>query len=105
MCRHHLTGQAREDLLQLLRLHLPNENQLPSSMYLFQKQSNQNDITSTLTYHHYCPQCYTAIPNSATIKCPNALCSVEVTYESSPYFITVSVADQLKTVLSSKPIA
>ena len=68
MCRHHLTGQAKEDLLQLLRLHLPKENWLLSSMYLFQKHSDQNDITTTSTYRHYCPHCYTAIPNSATIK-------------------------------------
>ena len=105
MCRHHLTGQAQEDLLQLLQLHLPKKNELPSSLYLFEKlRSGQTDIQIIPTYHHYCPQCYTAIPNSTTTKCPNALCSVEISYESSPYFITVPIADQLKTFLSSKPI-
>jgi len=102
MCRHHLTGQAQEDLLQLVQLHLPKENKLPSSRYLFQKQTNQLEHTELCTYHHYCPQCFTTIPNSATTECQNTFCSLEVQFDTSPYFITVSISDQLKTLLSSK---
>ena len=39
MCHHHLTGQAREDLLQLSQLFLPNNHNLPSSLYILNKQT------------------------------------------------------------------
>lgn len=35
--RHHLSGQAQEDLLQLLQMLLPKPNNLPTSLYLFHK--------------------------------------------------------------------
>ena len=108
MCRHHLTGLAKEDLLQLLKLHLPKENKLPSSMHLFQNQVipqiDQSEVQAevTSTHHHYCPKCLTALTDSDATNCPNSLCDVEITFESSPYFLTVSIADQLKTFFSSK---
>jgi len=101
MCCYHLTGQAQEDLLQLVQLHLPKEK-LPSSRYLFQKQNNQLEHNELCTYHHYCPHCFTTIPNSATTECQNRFCGQEVQFDTSPYFITVSISDQLKTLLSSK---
>ena len=103
MCRHHLTGQAQEDLLQLLQLHLPKENKLPSSKYLFQKH-NAGEHVDLSTYHYYCSECFTTLPSSDTAVCPNTMCNLEVQPDTSPYFLTVSVSDQLKTLLSSKSI-
>lgn len=103
MCRHHLTRQAREDLLQLLQIHLPKENQLQSSLYTFYKLADHGrDITPD--YHHYCSQCYTLLPSGSATVCPNQSCNAVVNKESSNFFITVSIADQLQILLSSKPI-
>lgn len=99
MCRHHLTRQAREDLLELVRLHLPKKNKLPSSLYLFQKTSDQIDAVVP-NYHHYCPECYTLLQDSTTTLCSNECCKTTINFESSPYFITVSIANQLNTMLS-----
>ena len=98
MCHHNLSGQAREDLLELLRLHLPKENQLPPSLYLAQK-ANQIDHDIVTKYHHYCPHCYILIQECTTL-CPNEHCKIAINFESSPYFITISIVDQLKVLLS-----
>ena len=104
VCHHNITQQACQDLLQLLRLHLPKENALPSSLYLFQKQSEligsqHTDIVPN--YCHYCPKCYTLITDSITL-CPNECCEAEINFDLSPYFITVSIADQLKSLFARK---
>ena len=100
MCRHHLTGQAREDLLELMRLHLPQDNNLPSSLYLAQKASGRSSIVPN--YHHYCQHCYTILQDCATSLCPNEYCKTTIDLLTSPYFITVSIADQLNILLSHK---
>ena len=70
MCRHHLTGQAREDLLELMRLYLPQDNNLPSSLYLLRKPSNTN-------YHHYCQHAIRS-QDCATSLCPNEYCKTTI---------------------------
>ena len=77
MCRHHLTGQAREDLLQLLRIHFPKTNQLPSSSCMFNKHADHTrDIIPI--YHYYCHECYSLLPSDDTIQCPNASCNTTI---------------------------
>ena len=103
MCRHHLTGQAREDLLQLLRIHLPKTNQLPSSSYTFNKQSDHTrDITPI--YHYYCHECYSLLPSDEVIQCHNTSCNANINKQCISFFITIPIADQLKVLLSSKHI-
>ena len=107
VCHHNLTQQACQDLLKLLKLHLPKENNMPSSLYLYHKQSEQligNQHTDVATnYHHYCPECYTPLScaNNGITSCANECCEVEINFDSSPYFITVSIADQLKSLFAS----
>lgn len=76
MCHHNLSGQAREDLLELLRRHLPKENQLLPSLYLAQK-ANQMDIA--IKYHHYCPHCHVLLQECATL-CPNEHCKIAINF-------------------------
>ena len=90
MCRHHLTGQGREDLLELMRLHLPKENNLPSSLYLAQKASGCSNIVPN--YHHYCQHCYTILQDCTNTLCPNEYCKTTIDLLTSPYFITISIA-------------
>lgn len=102
---HHLTGRAREDLLHLLHLHLPKPNKLPNSLYQLQKQPKCFDGVKTdlePKYHYYCKDCYMPFPNNLTTECPNSRCSTVVPLGSCPFFITVSIADQVKILLSSK---
>lgn len=105
--RHHLTGQAQTDLLQLLRLHLPQENTLASSLYTFRKQSvssisDADDLKPT--YHFYCARCCMLLSSTefASGVCSNGSCNAAVSEESSPNFITVSVAQQLQLLFLSK---
>lgn len=56
--QHHLTVRAKRDLLQLLHLHLPKENALPSSLYYLNKSEatsrapSEHELTSK--HHYYC---------------------------------------------------
>ena len=103
MCRHHLTGQACEDLLQLLRIHLPKNNQLSSSLYTFHKHTDHTrDVMPD--YHYYCHECCSLLPSDDAIQCPNTSCNTIIKKECINFFITVPIADQLKILLSSKHI-
>ena len=99
MCRHHLRTQAQEDLLKLMQLHIPRENLLPRSMYAFRKRSGTSDtISLEPVYHSYCQRCCTIVWDGTT-RCPNPCCAASMCIQSTPTFITVSIAEQLKTLL------
>ena len=99
MCRHHLSTQAQEDLLQLLQLHMPVDNLLPTSLYAFRKMSSSSGTVSLEpVYHSYCQRCYTVVSDCAT-TCPNPCCVASLCVQSTPSFITVSIAEQLKILL------
>jgi len=94
MCRHHLTVQAREDLLRLLQLHLPVNNGLPSTVYMLNKHADHT-VDITPTFHYYCSSCYSILPGNETTTCPNESCQTALK-ESKDYFITVSVSKQFQ---------
>ena len=99
MSRHHLSTQAQEDLLQLLQLLLPADSLLPSSLYAFRKISSSSRTTSLEPlYHSYCQSCYTIVSEHTEIW-PNPSCEASMCVQSPSSFITVSVAEQLKTLL------
>jgi len=54
MCRPNLTGQAREDLLQFMQLHLPPCNHLSPSLYTFAKYTDHSTRDIESDYHYYC---------------------------------------------------
>ncbi len=101
MCRHHLTHQAKSDLLQLLHIHLPDENSLPSSVYTFQKMNSNMSVSCdpAVTEHRYCSHCYMVLPDPASTACSNE-CSRDqpLPLNSTPHFFTISIADQLKVL-------
>ena len=68
VCRHHLSGQAQEHLLQLLQFHLPEGNKLSSSLYLFDKNSQSQSMTVESQIHYCCSKCY-SILESDEVKC------------------------------------
>ena len=94
VCRHHLSGQAQEHLLQLLQFHLPEGNKLSSSLYLFDKNRQSQSITVESQIHYCCSKCY-LILESDEVKCCD-------TAEKPLCFYSLSIADQLRKILSSK---
>ena len=63
MCCHHLTHRAKIDLLQLLQIHLPEDSQVPSSLYMFEKKCAENspDCSPEVTEHYYYSDCNTSL--------------------------------------------
>ena len=92
MCRQRLTYQAKADLLQLLQIHVPETNNLPSLVYMFQKSytSSCTDYDPLVTEHHYCPSCTTVLSDPSTSVCTQERCGIPLSYNATPYFITVS---------------
>lgn len=101
MCRHSLTGRAREDLLHLLQLLLPQSSSLSSSLYLLKKQTNHStDITPD--FYYFCSNCYSILADTKVSICPNQICGMALNQSTQSFFMTVSVAEQLKVLLKSK---
>lgn len=98
-CRHHLSNQAQEDLLLLLKLHLPSDSQVPSSLYSFRKISEGSSLEPTT--HSYCPRCYTPLSSGELTVCPNQCCCYSLSTEATPSFVCLSIGEQLKTLLKS----
>ena len=97
--RHHISGQAQADLLQLLHLLLPDPNNLPKSLYMLHKE--QESPKGGIVRHFFCSQCFTLVPDATTcIACPNSLCQVEFKMNSDNFFIELPVEEQLKMLLS-----
>ena len=94
VCRHHLSGQAQEDLLQLLQFHLPEGNKLSSSLYLFDKNSQSQSITVDSQIHYCCSKCYLILESDKQKCCDTA--------EKPLCFYSLSIADQLRKIISSK---
>ena len=86
--KHKLTGVCIADLLQLLKVILPQQNLLVGSLYLFKKFFL--NLKFPLNFHYYCEKCQQKL-NSKTDQCPNCEGQTKVCY-----FITISIIEQLK---------
>jgi hypothetical protein len=76
MCRHHLTHRAKSDLLQLLQIHLPEESQVPPSLYLFEKKCSENlpGCSPEVTEHYYCSACNASLTGPGGSGCSQECC-------------------------------
>ena len=97
MCHHHLTQQAKIDL-QLLQMHLPENNEVPPSLYKFEKKCLENflDYSPEVTEHYYCSACNASLSGPGGSGCSQEYCPSRSEVKNEPYFITVSIADQLE---------
>lgn len=104
--RHHLTEQAQDDLLQLLDIHLPKPNSIPSSVYILEKNSILKPISVEAETHLICPLCCSSIPDESVTKCPNSSCNYDssTSAEKTLSFYCVSIKEQLKCILTSESI-
>lgn len=101
--RHHLTVQALDDLLQLVNIHLPKPNTIPSSVYTLEKNSVLKPVSVEAITHSVCPLCYTVLPSGTTDTCSNSNCHFDSSTRDNPIsFHSVSISEQLSIILASK---
>ena len=106
ICRHHLSKHAQRDLLSLLQIHLPPSglNTLTKSLYLFENYQSvaSSDFKAVEPEEHaFCGKCYIPV-SSQSSPCPNILCNNEDNEDEHATFMTMSIAEQLKTLLKRK---
>ena len=92
---HKLTQEALTDLLSLINEIIIKPHSLPLSSYLFYKYLNIK--VSTVTRHHYCANCEQPLEQKLPDTCPNDCCEHAFNQEP-PYFLELSLEDQLKTL-------
>ena len=100
--RHHLSTQCKEDLLQLMHLHLPSDNQLPPTLHKFKGNAMcmtaDSDIISE---HFYCHKCFTPYQSEEKNLCPNVECGFA--FESHS-FVTLPLSTQIQLLMKSMHI-
>ena len=98
--RHKLTQEALSDLLQLMRLHFPTPNLLPSSLYLFNKELPV--LGNPLEYTYFCSRCLQELPSKDESTCSNSACGYSLSGPGAiSSFIEVPLEPQLVTLLQS----
>ncbi len=80
ICRHQLSKQAQEDLLQLIGLHVPVDTEFPTTLYKFRKNCNVDYTAASVEQmiHYYCPLCHAPVANKQIQTCPNVRCSIRL---------------------------
>ena len=98
--RHHLSNQAKQDLLDLLHCHIPDVSvELPGSLFRFKnKFSASANFENIITEQLYCSKCFIPIPTvKQHLPCPNTLCGAPSSEFS--IFLTLSIDKQLENLL------
>ena len=99
--KHNLSNEAIGDLLQLLKLHLPNPNNCVGSAYSFKKQFAVNS-TPKVDHHYFCSKCFQNVEPSVLV-CPNVDCGEDLSLNGNlASFMEVSIEDQLQRLLACK---
>lgn len=98
--KHKLSMEALTDLLQIVKLHCPSPNNIPSSLFHFKKQFK--DFQYPINYHYFCNVCLSEVPKDVEF-CSNQACSYSFTEANSlSSFIELPVGLQLKSILERK---
>ena len=98
--KHKLSREALADLLQIVKLHCPSPNNIPSSLFHFKKQFK--DFQYPIKYHYFCNACLSEVPKNVEF-CTNQDCSYSFTEAYSlSSFIELPVGLQLKSILERK---
>ncbi|XP_058851640.1 uncharacterized protein LOC131699232 [Acipenser ruthenus] len=99
--RYSLPASALEDLLRLISLHLPNNNLIPQSLFMFKKMfKNPSDA---LNIHFYCKTCKAYVPSESAQCCE---CNEEWNREGSMreghFFVSLSLKEQIANILEKE---
>ena len=97
--RHNISQEALNDLLQLMKLHFPSQNNLPGTVYLFNKQLPV--LNDPLDFTYFCSKCFHTIADKDnTITCVS--CNNSLSEQGGvSSFIEVPLESQLITILQS----
>ena len=98
--KHNLTMEALADLLQVVKLHCPSPNNIPSTLFHFKKRFQ--DLQYTVQYHFYCNACLTEVPENCEVCSNQDCCYNFAEAKSLSSFIELPVGLQLKSILSRK---
>lgn len=99
--RHKISMTAVADLIELLRIHCPEENSLVSNIAQFQQHFRK--LKHPIKQHFCCPNVNFQVYVSSVTPPKGDTCKVCGEHlSSSAFFIEVPVEEQLSTVLSSK---
>lgn len=99
--RHKISMTAVGDLIELLRIHCPEENSLVSKIAQFQQHFRK--LKHPIKQHFCCPNVNCQVYLSSVTLPKGDTCKVCGEHlSSSASFIEVPVEEQLSTVLSSK---
>ena len=97
---HQLSGAVLKDLLSLIDIHCLKPNPLIKSVYKFKQYFTL--LKNPLKKHYYCPKCTITIFEDNESVCPNTLCQQLLNQQNTPFFLELSIADQLKALFSRK---
>ena len=101
--RHNLTLQATSDLLDLLRLHCPVSNTIPSSLHRFYNQLPKLNYPTTL--HYFCSSCLQLVPSKQIFTCPNISCGKLLSeFRALSSFIELPLEEQIVNLMERKYI-
>lgn len=96
---HKLTGAALKDLLSLIDIHCLIPHPLIKSLYKFKQYFMS--LKNPLRKHYYCPKCTIAISTN-DVACSNSKCDQQFTHQEMPFFLELSIEDQLKSLFNRK---
>ena len=96
---HQLSGAALKDLLSLIDIHCLKPSPLIKSVYKFKQYFMS--LKNPLKKHYYCPRRTITIAHNENV-CPNTLCRQLLSQQNTPFFLELSIVDQLKALFSRK---
>lgn len=99
---HNLTGEALTDLLSLIACHCKTPNLCTLSVRMFKKHFE--NLKRPLVCHYYCKFCFALRVDVNTLQFRELLLHMDKEQVSKSFFIERPIAEQLKTLLSSKYI-
>ena len=101
--KHKLSWEALADLLQIVKLHCPSPNNVPSTLFHFKKHFK--DMQYPLQHHYFCSTCLCEVSENAKF-CGNQECSFSSKELSSlSSFIEVPIDLQMKSILERTYVA
>lgn len=97
--RHSLTGQALNDILKLVWLHCLGSEETLRSINALKKCFC--DLSSPLTFHWYCSNCFMLMDKNNEKVCPNSFCGKDFSVSGSlSFFVEVPIFVQLQKLFS-----
>ena len=95
--KHHMSEAAKEDLLKVLELTLPAENNVATSSYRFNKR--HEDCTLPYEFKELCPTCHSKVEEEV---CRNRECDNQGQRVDPVTFYVIPLKPQIQRLLKGK---